>query len=54
MNDPKTTDPDRCITCMACTANCPKGARTLPDEVFAALEAKLSAVCAEKKSNKLY
>ncbi len=54
MNDPKTTDPDRCITCMACTANCPKGARTLPDEVFAALETKLSAVCAEKKSNKLY
>lgn len=54
MNDPKTTDPDRCITCMACTVHCPKGARTLPDEVFAALETKLSAVCAERKPNKLY
>lgn len=53
-NDPKTTDPDRCITCMACTVHCPKSARTLPDPVFAALEAKLSAVCAERKPNKLY
>lgn len=53
-NDPKTTNPDRCITCMACTVHCPKSARTLPDPVFAALEAKLSAVCAERKPNKLY
>jgi ferredoxin len=54
MNDPKTTDPDRCITCMACVTNCPESARNLTNEIFAALEAKLSAVCAEKKSNKLY
>lgn len=53
-NDPKVTLADRCITCMACTVHCPEGARTLPAEVFAALETKLSAVCAERKSNKLY
>ena len=51
---PKITLADRCITCMACVTNCPENARNLTDEIFAALEAKLSAVCAERKSNKLY
>ena len=53
-DNPKITLADRCITCMACVVNCPESARNLSDEIFTALEAKLSAVCAEKKSNKLY
>ena len=53
-DNPKITLADRCITCMACVTNCPESARNLTDEIFAALEAKLSAVCAERKSNKLY
>ena len=53
-DQPNETIAEKCITCMACTVHCPKSARTLPDPVFAALEAKLSAVCAERKPNKLY
>ena len=52
--NPEMTLADRCITCMACVVNCPERARNLTNEIFAALEAKLSAVCAERKSNKLY
>lgn len=50
---PNETDNAVCITCMRCVAVCPSKARSLPAPVQAAMEQKLGALCAVRKSNAL-
>lgn len=54
--DPQTlaADPAACISCMACVAVCPHGARKLKPEQTAALSQRLLALCSEPKENELW
>lgn len=52
--DPSRTDKDKCISCMRCVAVCPQSAREIDPTVLAALDAKLSQVCRDRKTGELY
>ena len=52
--NPETTDPALCITCMLCVYRCPEKARNLKAEVLAAVGAKLAPLCAGDRVNELF
>ena len=52
--NPETTDPALCITCMRCVYRCPAKARSLNAEVLAAVGAKLTPLCAGDRVNELF
>lgn len=52
--NPETTDPALCITCMRCVYRCPAKARSLNAEVLAAVGAKLAPLCAGDRVNELF
>lgn len=52
--NPETTDPALCITCMRCVYRCPEKARNLKAEVLAAVGAKLAPLCAGDRVNELF
>ncbi len=52
--NPETTDPAQCITCMRCVYRCPAKARSLNAEVLAAVGAKLAPLCAGDRVNELF
>lgn len=52
--NPETTDPVLCITCMRCVYRCPARARNLKAEVLAAVGAKLAPLCAGDRVNELF
>lgn len=52
--NPETTDPALCITCMRCVYRCPAKARRLNAEVLAAVGAKLAPLCAGDRVNELF
>mgnify|MGYP002798291914 CR=1 FL=1 len=49
-----TTETEKCILCMACTAACPKHARILPPPVQKMMEQKLSALKTVRKENEFF
>ena len=49
--NPRITDPEKCITCMACAAVCPQHARRLNPIMLAAASRKMKKVCAVRKEN---
>lgn len=51
---PSATEPDQCILCMRCISVCPSGARSLPVQVKAMLEQKLSPVRDIRRENELF
>ena len=54
VEDPKSVDKEKCISCLHCIAICPRSARQLAPELLAASEEKMAAVCTERKANKLH
>ena len=52
--NPETTDPVLCITCMRCVYRCPAKARNLKAEVLATVGAKLAPLCAGDRENELF
>ena len=52
--NPETTDPALCITCMRCVYRCPAKARSLNADVLAAVGAKLAPLCAGDRVNELF
>ena len=53
-DDPSSLGNDNCISCMRCISVCPSNARKLDSKLEAFLTEKLSAVCSERKTNKVY
>lgn len=51
---PRRTDGDKCITCMACVARCPRRARRLKGLVLFAAGKKLKKACAGRKPNQIF
>ena len=49
-----TTETEKCILCMACTAACPKHVRILPPPVQEMMEQKLGALKTVHKENKFF
>ena len=54
MDDPKSVDKEKCISCLHCMAVCPRSARHLAPELLAASEEKMAAALSGRKENKLY
>lgn len=54
VDEPKSVDKEKCISCLHCIAICPRKARQLAPELLAASEEKMSPVCSGRKENKLY
>ena len=54
VDDPKSVDTEKCISCLHCIAICPRSARRLAPELLAATEEKMTPVCSGRKGNKLY
>lgn len=52
--DPRITDKEKCISCMRCIAICPKKARTLDEELLAAMGEKMAPVLSGHKENYLF
>ena len=53
-DQPKTTDPAKCILCMRCTAICPQKARSLPAPAAAMIQGKLSPLKDIRRENELF
>ena len=54
MDDPQTTDAEKCILCMRCVEICPQEARTLPAPMLEAMTARLMQVAAAPKQPEIY
>lgn len=52
--DPKITNPLKCILCMRCISNCPKKARSLPAPIQQVIEQKLSPLKNIRRENELF
>lgn len=52
--NPSTTDPSKCITCMRCVAICPKDSRAINKFLLFAASSKMKKVCGERKKNELF
>lgn len=53
-DDPKTTDPGKCILCMRCVNICPNKARVLPPPAAARFEHNLSPLKSIHRENELF
>lgn len=51
---PNTTDKEKCISCMGCTAICPEKARNVPAPVLDMLMERLGPACSTRKENCLF
>ena len=49
-----TTDAEKCILCMACTAACPQKVRILPPPLQEKMEQKLGALKAVRRENEFF
>ena len=52
--DPSKTDPEVCISCMACVAACSTQSRQVPAPILAKLSAMLEQVCQGRKANEIF
>ena len=53
-DNPKETDGEKCITCMACVAACPKKARAVSPVLLAGAKAMLKKALEGRKENELF
>jgi len=53
-NNPKGTDPERCISCMRCISICPKGARGVDPALLVTISERISPHLAGRKDNYLF
>lgn len=54
LTDVKKADPERCISCMRCVAQCPKGARKINEALVATVAMAIKKACSVRKENELY
>ena len=52
--DPRQTDPKKCVSCMRCVVRCPMGARSVDSGVIAYVTQKIAPICSVRKHNELY
>ena len=52
--NPKTTNPEKCISCMRCISICPKGARGVDPALLAAISERISPHLGGRKDNHLF
>ena len=52
--NPKTTDPEKCISCMRCISICPKGARGVDPALLATISERISPHLGGRKDNHLF
>ena len=52
--NPKTTDPEKCISCMRCVSICPKGARGVDPVLLATIAERISPHLGGRKDNHLF
>ena len=52
--NPKTTDPEKCISCMRCISICPKGARGVDPSLLATISERISPHLGGRKDNHLF
>ena len=52
--NPKATDPGRCISCMRCISICPKGARGVDPTLLATISERISPHLGGRKDNHLF
>ena len=49
--NPKATDPEKCISCMRCISICPKGARNVDQSLWSMMAEKMAPVLGGRKEN---
>lgn len=54
LDNPQQIDEQKCFSCMRCIYICPNAARKLNPDQFAAVNAMLKEICAERKDCELY
>lgn len=54
MDDPQTTDAEKCILCMRCVEICPQEARALPAPMVEAMTARLNQCAGTPKQPEIY
>jgi ferredoxin len=52
--NPKATDPEKCISCMRCISICPKGARNVDQNLWNMMAQKMAPVLGGRKENHLF
>ena len=52
--NPKATDPEKCISCMRCIGICPKGARNVDQSLWNMMAEKMAPVLGGRKENHLF
>ena len=52
--NPKVTDPEKCISCMRCIGICPKGARNVDQNLWNMMAQKMAPVLGGRKENHLF
>ncbi len=52
--NPKTTVPEKCISCMRCISICPKGARAVDPTLLATISERISPMLGGRKGNHLF
>lgn len=54
MDDLRSVDKSRCISCMRCVSVCPNGARSIDKIMHGAIALAIKKGCAERKKNELF
>lgn len=53
-NDPRQTDPRKCISCMRCVSICPQSARKVNSAMVAVAALAIKKACSGRKNNQLF
>ena len=54
IDNPKTTDINKCISCMRCIQLCPSNSRKMDENIIQVFSAKMEKECSQRKANELF